>query len=144
MAYLDAQLTLSDAQALTATAASTNVIDFKANSIAAGEPLAVVLVVNVAADNTTGNETYSIALQTDGDEAFGSAQTLITFALPAGSAAGTAVVLPFLPTPSLSERYYRLNYTLGGTTPTVTVTSYVTALSMVDKYFAHRDNIVIS
>jgi hypothetical protein len=145
MAYLDAQLTLSDAQALTATAASTNVIDFGSlKGVSAGEPLAVVLIVDVAADNTTGNETYSVALQTDGDEAFGSAQTLQTITLAAGSAAGTKFCLVFPPFQDLSERYYRLNYTLGGTTPTVTVTAYVTLLSMVDAYFAHPDAITIS
>lgn len=145
MAYLDAQLTLSDSQALTATAASTNVIDFGSLfGVAGGEPLGVVINVEVASDNTTGNETYSIALQTDGDVAFGSAQTLITYALPAGTAAGSTICLPFVPNASFSEQYYRLNYTLGGTTPTVTLSAYVVPLSMVDKYYAHPDNIVIS
>jgi hypothetical protein len=145
MAYLDAQLLLSDSQALTATAASTNVIDFGTLAgVAAGEPLALVIAIEVAADNTTGNETYVATLQTDGDEAFGSAQTVASFTIPAGAAAGTTVCLPFIPNQSLSEQYYRVNYTLGGTTPTVTLSAYVTLLSMVSKYYAHPDNITIS
>jgi hypothetical protein len=145
LAYLDAQLTLSDSQALTATAASTNVIDFGSLvGVAGGEPLAVVINVEVAADNTTGNETYSVALQTDGDVAFGSAQTVGTFTIPAGAAAGTTVCLPFIPNAAFSEQYYRLNYTLGGTTPTVTLSAYVVPLNMVDTYYAHPDNITIS
>ena len=51
---LDNQLVLSDAQALTATAASTNVLDLKAAGLYGnGEPLALVVWVDVAADGTT-------------------------------------------------------------------------------------------
>jgi hypothetical protein len=71
---LDAQTTLSDFQALAASGASTNLIDFtKVRNLGVGEPLALVLTLDVAADATDGNETYTAQLQTDTTAAFGAA-----------------------------------------------------------------------
>ena len=57
---MDAQTLLSDAQALTATAVSTNSYDKGAagNDIANGQPLGIEITVDVAADFTSANETY--------------------------------------------------------------------------------------
>ena len=60
---LDSLLKFSDAQALTATADSTNVIDLSNDrDIGIGEPMALVVTVGVAADFTTGDETYQFLL----------------------------------------------------------------------------------
>src|SRR5690242_4276971 len=62
--FLDKNLQLSDSQALTATALSTNVIDLlTARSLGNGEPMAVVFNVEVAADQTTGDEDYTFAVE---------------------------------------------------------------------------------
>ncbi|UQO04992.1 hypothetical protein L0Z13_11620 [Burkholderia multivorans] len=83
---IDSLLEFSRAQALTATGASTNIIDLGSDrDIGPGQPLWAVIAVQVAADNTTGDETYSIALQTDDNAAFSSPTTIATVA-PAAAA----------------------------------------------------------
>ena len=146
---LDAQHLFSDAQALTATAASTNLIDLGADrDIGKGEPMAVVICVDVAADFTTANETYQIDLETDDNSSFSSA-TVIARRIPVvtasaatnGLAAGKILVIPV---PHDNERYLRLNYTLGGTTPTVTLTSFLQAMSMIQSDAQYPDALTIS
>ena len=51
--YIDAQGKFSDGQALTASAVSSNVVDLGGDyNLGIGEPMAVVLVVDAAADGT--------------------------------------------------------------------------------------------
>lgn len=142
--YIDANLLLSDAQALTSTAASTNVIDFGGTGYGMGEPLAVILALDVGTDGTTGDETYSIAMQFDDNSSFSSAATAVTFTIARSTAAGTMLAYPLPGHYSASERYLRLNYTLGGTTPTVTVTAFVAPLSGFQSYTAFPDGFTIS
>lgn len=123
--YIDSLLEFSRAQALSASGASTNIIDLGSDrDIGPGRPLWVVVSPSVAADNTTGDETYSIALQTDDNAAFSSPTTIATVA-PAAAAltAGSRFVIGM---PFANERYLRLNYTLGGTTPSVTLNAFLT------------------
>lgn len=136
----DALLQFSDAQALTATAASTNTIDLFPNAngqntnIAEGEPMCVMIAPSVSADATTGDETYAVAIQTDDNTGFGSPTTLATVSIPAAALkAGATPVFIGLPS-GLYERYLRLNYTLGGTTPSVTLDAFLCPLSAVAKY----------
>jgi len=63
--------------------------------------------------------------------------------IPAGSAAGSRFFINVPPNTSF-ERYSRLNYTLGGTTPTVTVTAHLVPLSFVQNEQVYADNITIS
>ncbi|MDR8077840.1 hypothetical protein KPA96_19480 [Burkholderia cenocepacia] len=123
--YIDSLLEFSRAQALSASGASTNIIDLGSDrDIGPGRPLWVVVAVAVAADNTTGDETYSIALQTDDNAAFSSPTTIATVAPAAASLpAGARLVIGM---PFANERYLRLNYTLGGTTPSVTLNAFLT------------------
>lgn len=129
---LDGQLLLSDSQALTASGASTNLVDKGgAFSMADGEPMALVVTVDVAADFTTTDETYAVAVQTDDNSSFSSAATLVTRTLVATDrAAGSRIILP-LPPGTVPERYLRAYYTLGGTTPSITVTAEFQPLNMV-------------
>lgn len=128
---LDAQQQFSDAQALTATADSTNYIDFGVDrDMGKGEPLAVVITVDTAADSTTGDETYAFAIETDDNTSFSSATTLVSRTIAAASlTAGSRHVIPLGYT---NERYAQLVYTLGGTTPSVTVTAFLQPMSMID------------
>lgn len=142
--YVDAQALFSDAQALTATAASTNLVDlgFDGN-VGIGEPMAVLLVLDVAADDTTGDETYSVALQTDTVEAFSSATQIGSATITRGDAAGSKYVIP-IPADTSAEQFLRLNYTLGGTTPTVTVTAFMIPQSMLQNEVVYPDGFTIS
>ena len=66
MSLVDARLELSSAQALTATADSTNVVDLTqtARQVGAGRPMYVHFNVTVAADFTSADETYTFAVAT--------------------------------------------------------------------------------
>lgn len=128
---IDAQHLFSDAQALSATGASTNIIDLGSDrNIGLGEPMAVVVTIDVAADRTTGDETYTVQLQTDDNAAFSSAANVGGAYSILQYTAGSRFVIP-LPIGTETERYLRLNYTLGGTTPSITVTAFLTPLRMV-------------
>ena len=141
--YTDAQNLFSDAQALTGTAVSTNVIDLGSDrNVGQGEPLAVVLVTDVSADFASANETYQIDLETDDNVGFSSA-VVISRRIPAAAIllAGSKLVMPI---PHDNERYLRLNYTLGGTTPSWTVTAFVVPMSMIQADEKYPDAITIS
>jgi len=143
---LDAQNLFSDAQALTATAISDNVIDLsQARSIGNGEPLAVLFVVDVAADQTTGDEDYTFEVKYASNAALTAGENLIgrrvfesgTPGAPAQDAdllvAGFRFYIPIPPTQAAEdERYFGVEYTLAGTTPTITVTAALMPMSMID------------
>lgn len=129
---LDNRLMFSDGQALTATAVSTNVINLRSvttasavnanpREVGAGEQIYWVTSLDVAADGTSADETYTATLQTDDNEAFSSATTVDVITIVRGSAAGTRYIRS-LPSNGI-EQFLRVNYTLGGTTPSVTVVS---------------------
>lgn len=143
---MDAQTLLSDAQALTATAVSTNSYDKGAagNDIAAGEPLGIELTVDVAADITSGNETYVFSPCDDDNAALSSAAALYACTLAAALlTAGAQFVLP-IPKGLSTQRYLGLAYTLGGTTPTITVTASIKPLSLCEGRAVYADNVTIS
>lgn len=129
---LDSLLQLSNAQSLTATAVSTNVIDLGSDrDVGVGEPMAAVVTIGVAADYTSTNETYQFTLQTATDEAFSSPVTVVSSAAINGDElpAGAKVVLPI---GHSNLRYLRVSYTLAGTTPTATVDAFISPLSFID------------
>lgn len=127
---VDSKLELSDAQALTATAVSTNVLPVSGN-IGPGEPMAVAVTVNVAADSTTGDETYQFVLQTATDAAFTSPVNLITTEAFAGSTLSEGKTF-MVPVGSNNLAYLRMNYVLAGTTPSITVDAHLQPQSMID------------
>lgn len=143
----DAQQLFSDAQALSATAVSTNVIDLGVDrDLGKGEPMAVVVCVDVAADFTTGDETYQIDIQT------GSTATptkVIARRIPVVTASNTTSDLGLgkilvIPLPHDVDRYLRINYTLGGTTPTVTLTTFLQPMSMIQSDTQYADALTIT
>lgn len=120
---IDSRLEFSVKQALTATAVSTNVIDLSSDrDIGPGRTMWVVVQVDVALDKTTGDETYAVALQTSSAVGSGYAD-IASVSMPAGTVAGTRFVIGV---PYSNQRYLGLNYTLGGTTPTGTVSAWLT------------------
>ena len=144
--FLDGQLQFSDSQAVTADAVGTNVIDLAVDrSIGNGEPMAVLITVEVAADQGTGDEAYTFDVEYASDAAQTTARNLIgrrvfeagTPTAPAQDAdllvAGFSIVIPIPPTKlSESERYLGIRYDVGGTTPTITCSAHLVPLSMID------------
>lgn len=117
---LDADLLFSDAQAVTAAAASTNYYDtgplFSGNTgrnLGAGDELYVAISVDVAMTDASSNSTLAVTLETDDNTSFSSASTVATLVtIPATTAAGTKyfVALPRQTTVNY-ERYIRIYFT---------------------------------
>lgn len=116
---LDQQLVMSDSQVLTATANSTNIIDAVASrNIGSGEPVKVIaqvsavsgtsptLVMNFVGADDVGFSTNKITIATNTPTLVSAqAAALVRFGIPSHTA----------------KRFYRMEYTVGGTTPSVTV-----------------------
>lgn len=137
---VDSRLEFSDAQDVTSTAVSTNVIDLFAvggdqgfapgtatptlRNIGPGRPLWVVLTVDTAITAGT-TPTVDVDLQTDADEAFSDPTVIASFRQldDTNGVAGARFVLGF---PYSNERFLRLNYTAGGTVATGAVSAWLT------------------
>lgn len=141
--HIDAQLLLSDAQALTATAVGTNVIDTtNIRNLADGEELELVIQVDVAADFTSANETYQFDVETDDNASQSSAEVVARRIITAANL--TAGSIHRIPIGKANERYLGVRYTLGGTTPTITVTSWIGKVSMSDKFRTYASGYTIT
>lgn len=155
---LDAQNLFSDAQAVTADAVGTNVIDLGVDrSIGNGEPMAVLFTVDVAADQTTGDEDYTFDVEYASNAAQTTGRQLIgrrvfesgTPTAPAQDAdllvAGFKFYIPIPPTKlSESERYLGIRYDVTGTTPTITMTAALIPLSFCEQYNEYPDALTIT
>jgi len=142
--YIDAQHLFSNSQALTATANSTNLIDLGGDhNVGIGEPMAVVISVEVALDAGNADETYVFTVETDDNSSFSSAATIATKTATRGDAAGTKYVLP-IPADTSAEQYLRVVYTLGGTSPSGTVSAFLIPQSMINNYVSYADGFTIS
>jgi hypothetical protein len=99
-----------------------------------GEPF---LQVNFEAAPGGTTPTMTLALQTDDNAAFSSATTVMTYlSAAAASAFGASTQYQFpLPRAGL-ERYIRLAYTMGGTSPTSTVSAHLVIDSQDDTKYA--------
>lgn len=144
--FVDKLTLLWDAAALTSDAASTNTIDLGAagNDVSVGEPLALVIQVDVAADYTTGNETYEFQVIQSANADL-SSPNILCLIQPAYSllTAGAIVVVP-IPPGSITKRYLGAYWNGGGTTPTITVTAWITAMSMIQRDAFYADAVTIS
>lgn len=130
--FLDALLVVSDAQAFTASAVSTNSIDTgnvtPRRHVADGEAMGFGVAIDVAADFTTGDETYAFNVISDEDPALGSPTVHATYAILAAQLTiGSLHFLPFPRGGKPQERYIGVSTTLAGTTPTVTATIWFTS-----------------
>jgi len=124
MSMVDARLELSSAQALTASADSTNVVDLTqtARQVGAGKPLFVHFNVTVAADFTSGDETYQFNIATGSAASLGTVlveRIMLSTDLTAG--ANFSMAFPA----EKVLRYIGVEYVLAGTSPTVTVDAYI-------------------
>jgi hypothetical protein len=124
---MDRTLLFSDGQAITATAASTNLVDLGATGtpyggsalvrdIGYGNEVEMVCTVTQTFNNLTS---LTISIQTDDNASFSSATTVWTspaYTL-AQLAVGAKYLLPDQLPAGVNERYVRLNYTVAGTAP---------------------------
>jgi hypothetical protein len=137
--FLDALTMVSNAQALTATALSDKSIDLGpvARRAGTGEPMAFVVQVDVAADHTTGNETYQIDVVQSDNADLSSADVLESRIISYVDLTAGATHYIDLPAAVLLKRYVGLQYTLGGTTPSLTVTAALQPKSMIEGKTIH-------
>ena len=147
--YIDNELLLSDSQAVTTDAVGTNVIDLSLNrSIGNGEPMAMVFIVEVAADQGTGDEDYTFDVEYATNAAQSTGRQLIgrrvfesgTPTAPAQNAdlliPGFKIVIPIPPTElSESAQFLGIRYDTTGTTPIITCSAWLSPLSMVETSF---------
>lgn len=127
---MDRTLLFSDGQAITATGASTNVVDLGATGttfgaaspmvrdIGPGSDVDLFVGVTQAFNNLTS---LTVSVQTDDNAAFSSATTVFTSpAYPlADLVPGKRYLLPDTLPVGTNERYVRLMYTVAGTAPTL-------------------------
>lgn len=140
----DLQNQFSSAQAITASAASTNIIDLGSpRNIGVGEELYVVFEVVTAFTDTGSDSTVTVTLQTDDNAGFSSpatAQTIGTFA--ASTAAGKRLVAR-LQVDTINERYLQAFYTvLNGNLTTGAITSAL--VKNIDAFTAYPAGFVVS
>ena len=153
--YVDSYCLLSDSQALSATAVSTNTYDQGSPTIqrhiGTGEPVGAVVCVEVAADFTTTDETYRFDLVQSAAAALTTPTVLASLAFIASGSlissnltAGYIFTLP-IPFGMALQRYIGMNYTLGGTTPSVTVSAFFGPLKLgMGKFVAYAKGYTIT
>ena len=130
---IDYNLQLSNAQSVTADAASTNVIDLGADrDIGPGEDMKIVVSFDVAMGGSS--PTLAVQVQTDDNSSFSSATTVQTSRTISAAAAGDTLVMGL---PDQNERYIRLNYDVGGSNPTMTVSASI--VKDAQQYYAYPD-----
>ena len=135
--FVDALLTMSDAQALTATAVSANTIDLGnptvKRDIGVGEPVVAVVTADVALGGTTPTIACEFIQSANAD--LSSPDVLATSGTISGAAAfpaGKQIEVP-IPAGRITKRYVGMRYTMGGTSPTATVTAVLQPASMTSQ-----------
>jgi len=131
---IDKECLLSDDQAITASAASTNVIDLGAEGARTTTPnekcgylFAFVTVTFLTLTS------LSVGLQTDSDEAFGTVETVFTTAAIAAAALVAGYKFKIGELPEGLSRYIRLYYTVAGSNATAGKISAGIALDVQSK-----------
>jgi hypothetical protein len=110
---LDTLLLFSNEQAITADAASTNVIDLGADRDLGVADIDLICQVSTTLDSTGEAATLTVSLQTDSDEAFGSPTTLFATAAIAEATLVQGYYIIKMKLPQVTERYLRLYYDRG-------------------------------
>jgi hypothetical protein len=144
---IDAQNLFSDAQAVTAAAISTNIIDQGVSGgrdIGTGEPLYIVSVCDVAMTDGSSDSTLTVSLYGDSTSTItpDASDTLFTF--PATSAAGTTYIARLDPgMAALQYQYIAVYYTPNsGNLTTGSFTTFLT--TDIQKYKSYAKGYTIS
>ncbi len=132
--YLDALLLVSDAQAITATAVSTNTIDLgnvtPKRQIGDGDDMGFGVSVDVAADHTTGDETYTFEVIQSANADLSAPDVLSSRAIVFSDLAAGAAHFLAIPKGTPTKRYLGIRVTTAGTTPSVTITAWLTTSAL--------------
>lgn len=113
---LDKQTEFSNAQAITATAVSENVIDLGVTKdLGPGVPIPVNIQVVEAFNNLTS---LAIALQVDDNAAMSTPKVVQTTTVALADLVVGKRIPPMYIPEGVDERYCTLNYTVTGTAPT--------------------------
>lgn len=132
--FVDAFTQVAAAQAFSATGVSDSSIDMTAvdPDWGKGTPVGFMINIDVAMDVGDADETYVFEIVDDDDAALGSPVVISTMPVLRGE--GTLGKKFFLPLPPnrTKQRYLGLQLTLGGTTPSVTISSHLCPQSMKD------------
>ena len=155
----DLEERFSDAQAVTTSAVGTNVKSLVVDrSLGNGTPMCVLFSVDVAADQTTGDEDYTFDVEYASDAAQTTSRQLIgrrvyesgTPTAPAQDAdllvAGYQFVIPIPPTKlTESELFLGIRYVTAGTSPSITMTAVLMPQNMVELgQFSYPKNYTIT
>jgi hypothetical protein len=138
--YIDQQAELSVAQAVTANAISSNVIDLRGLVLGGGSQVGaqdsdsqgpVYLVVRTAAlgADTSSDATLQINLETSASADLSASTVLFgskTFTFAEHSPAGTTLLAVPLPPSANWKRYVGLRYTVGALAGTLTLDAFIT------------------
>lgn len=121
--FLDSTLEFSKGQVLSASGVSTDKVDLSSDrDIGVGRQLYVIFQLTQAADGANSNETYKADLQTSVNSAFTTPINIGSVTIPRGDPVGSQYSIGF---PFNNKRYIRVNYTLGGTSPSVGVSAWL-------------------
>ena len=134
---LDRENAFSQSQALTGTSLvpSTDVIDLsQVRQIGQGNNLPE-LVLNFEAAPGGTTPTITVALQTDDNVGFASPTTLITYLSAVTTPAASTQFIFNIPQQGI-ERFIRLAYTQGGTSPTTTLSAHLILDPQIDLKYA--------
>lgn len=138
--FLDAQNLFSNAQAITAAANSTNVIDTRdVRDIGSGEDIYIFLTVTTSFTDSGSDSTLAVALVTDDNAALSSPATVRTLVtLPALTAAGTTLYFKLEAENLVAfQRYIGLVYTpAGGNLTTGSITAGLVRGIQQDRKYA--------
>lgn len=111
---MDANLRFSNAQALTAAAASTNIIDqaIANRDAGTGKPLFVVVVVTTAFTDSGSDSTLTCTLRGDSTSTITPDATRDLFIIPALAAVGDTFIAPLHPRGNVEQyRYMDMYFT---------------------------------
>jgi hypothetical protein len=141
--YVDSLLLFSNAQAVTATAASTSYVDFsEVRNLGVGTPLYVVVACVVAMTDSGSDSTLAVAIEGDSTTTFTPDYTRTLFTFDALSAAGTVKIAALSPG-DVNLRYLQLMYTpANGNLSAGSFTAFIA--HDIHHYTAYADNVTIS
>lgn len=142
--YVDALLLLSDAQAVTTSAASEDYLDVGAvRNLGVGEPIYVVVSVDTAMADSGSDATVDVDLYGDSTTSFTPDGSQRLFRIPAASAAGSVFYAQIAPDFASNYRYLELYYTVNnGPLTAGAFTAFIT--HDIAKFVAYAKNYNIS
>ncbi len=143
--YLDAQLLFSDAQAITADAASTNIVDLsQVRNIGEGQSLYIVTIVDIVMTDSGSDSALAVILEGDSTTTLTPDASQTLFTIPAVTAAGTKFFARLDPNSApLQLQYIGIQYTpTNGSLSTGSFTTFMTV--NIDNWKSYADNITIS